>query len=85
MVYKLRARRIREDLEMGEREEACERLLDNLEDAIASLERGKEECEMENWDLFAPEELEEIIEQLRDMAAKLNVKMTQVNEFDTEE
>ena len=70
---------------MGEREEACERLLDNLEDAIASLERGKEECEMENWDLFAPEELEEIIEQLRDMAAKLNVKMTQVNEFDTEE
>ncbi len=70
---------------MGEREEACERLLDNLEDAIASLERGKEECEMENWDLFAPEELEEIIEQLRDMAAKLNVKMTQVDEFDTEE
>ncbi len=70
---------------MGEREEACERLLDNLEDAIASLERGKEECEMENWDLFAPEELEEITEQLRDMAAKLNVKMTQVDEFDTEE
>lgn len=70
---------------MGEREEACERLLDNLEDAIASLERGKEECEMENWDLFAPEELEEIIEQLRDMAAKLNVKMTQVDGFETED
>ncbi len=67
---------------MGEREEACERLLDNLEDAIASLERGKEECEMENWDLFSPEELDEIIEQLREMAGKLNVKMTQVDEFD---
>ena len=62
---------------MGEREEACERLLDNIEDAIASLERGKEECEVDNWELFAPEDLEEIIEQLRDMASKLSIKMAE--------
>jgi hypothetical protein len=64
-------------MEMGEREEACERLLDNLEDAIASLERGKEECEIENWELFPPEELEEIAEQLRNMASKLHIKMAE--------
>jgi hypothetical protein len=62
---------------MGEREEACERMLDNLEDAIASLERGKEECAMESWDLFAPEDLDEVIEQLRDMASKLNLKISE--------
>ena len=62
---------------MGEKEEACERLLDNLEDAIASLERGKDECDIENWDLFAPEELDEVIEQLREMASKLNLKISE--------
>jgi len=62
---------------MGEREEACERMLDNLEDAIASLERGKEECSMESWDLFAPEDLDEVIELLQDMAAKLNLKISE--------
>lgn len=68
---------------MGEREEACERLLDNLEDAIASLERGKDECEIDNWELFAPEDLEEIIEQLRDMASKLSIKMAE-DDFEEE-
>lgn len=68
---------------MGEREEACERLLDNLDDAIASLERGKDECEIDNWELFAPEDLEEIIEQLRDMASKLSIKMTE-DDFEEE-
>ncbi len=62
---------------MGERQEACERLLDNLEDAIATLERGKEECEIDNWELFPPEELEEIVDQLREMASKLQIKMAE--------
>jgi hypothetical protein len=70
---------------MGEREEACERLLENLEDAIASLERGKDECEIENWELFAPEDLEEIIDNLREMVAKLNVKITQADGFEADE
>jgi hypothetical protein len=70
---------------MGERDEACERLLDNIEDAIASLERGKDECEMNDWELFAPEDLEEIIEQLRLMAGKLNIKITELEEFVAEE
>ncbi len=62
---------------MGEREEACERMLDNLQDAIASLERGKEECAAESWDLFAPEDLDEVIELLRGMASKLNLKISE--------
>lgn len=70
---------------MGERDEACERLLDNIEDAIASLERGKDECEMNDWELFAPEDLEEIIEQLRTMAGKLNLKITELEDFVAEE
>ena len=70
---------------MGERDEACERLLDNIEDAIASLERGKEECEINDWELFAPEDLEEIIEQLRTMAGKLNLKITELEDFVAEE
>ena len=69
---------------MGEREEACERLLDNLEDAIASLERGKDECEMNDWALFAPEDLDEIVEQLHTMAAKLNLKISE-KEFDEQD
>lgn len=70
---------------MGDREEACERLLDNIEDAINSLERGKDECELHDWDLFAPEELEELIETLREMASKLNVKMTEMDEVEADE
>ncbi len=69
---------------MGEREEACERLLDNLEDAIVSLERGKNECEMNDWDLFAPEDLNEVIERLHGMASKLNLKISE-DEFEEKE
>ncbi len=61
---------------MGDKDEACERLLDNLDDAIASLERGKDECETDKWDLFPPEDLEGILELLRDMASKLQIKMS---------
>ena len=70
---------------MGDREEACERLLDNLEDAIASLERGKEECEINDWELFDPEEIEEILEQLRDMASRLNVKISELDDPELDE
>lgn len=70
---------------MGDREEACERLLDTIEDAINSLERGKEECEISDWDLFAPEEIEEVIEALREMESKLNVKMTELDDVETDE
>lgn len=70
---------------MGDRQEACERLIENIEDAINSLEHGKDECELNDWDLFDPEEIEEIIEQLRDMAAKLNMKISQMDDVDLEE
>ena len=70
---------------MGEREDACERLLENIEDALVSLERGKEECSVDDWELFAPEDLEEIIEHLRDMVATLNMKMTSLEDVDVDE
>jgi len=70
---------------MGEREEACVRLLDVIEDVIASLERGKEECALDNWEFFAPEDLEEIIENLREIASKLNLQVTRMEDFDIEE
>jgi len=71
---------------MSDRQEACERLIANIEDAIESLERGKEECSLDDWDFFSPEEMEEIIEHLREIVAKLNVHLTAMedNEFDEE-
>jgi len=76
---------VREEFKMGEKDEACERLLVNLEDAIASLERGKDECEMNDWELFAPEDLEEIIDFLRTMAGKLHIKITELEDLVVEE
>lgn len=70
---------------MGVREEACERLLENIEDAILSLERGTEECAGEEWELFPPEELEELIDKLRDIAVRLNVKVAQVDTTEIDE
>lgn len=71
---------------MSDRQEACERLIANIEDAIESLERGKEECAVDDWDFFSPEEMEEILEHLREIAAKLNVHLTTMedDEFDEE-
>ena len=68
---------------MSLRDEACERLLENIEDAINSLERGKEECVVEEWELFPPEEIEEIVDQLREMASKLSIKISEVDDTES--
>lgn len=70
---------------MSDRQEACERLIANVEEAIESLERGKDECAVDDWDFFSPEEVDEIIEQLREIAAKLNVKLTAMDDEEFEE
>ncbi|MFO7867107.1 MAG: hypothetical protein R6V02_09900 [Candidatus Aminicenantes bacterium] len=70
---------------MSDRQEACERLIANIEEAIESLERGKDECAVDDWDFFSPEEVDEIIEQLREIAAKLNVKLTAMDDEEFEE
>ena len=57
---------------MGDREEACERLMDTLKESIVKLERGKEECVQGDWELIPPEDLEEIIDRLYEMLAELN-------------
>lgn len=70
---------------MSDRQEACERLIANIEEAIESLERGKDECAVDDWDFFSPEEVDEIIEQLREITAKLNVKLTAMDDEEFEE
>ena len=85
VVYKTQLVLFGRIYEMSLRDEACERLLENIEDAINSLERGKEECAVEKWELFPPEEIEEIVEKLRDMASKLNIKISEVDDIETEE
>ncbi len=61
---------------MGEKEEACERMIEILEVAINTLEKAKEEC-TGDWDLFPPEEIEEVIEKLAEIVANLNLQLSQ--------
>ena len=57
---------------MGDRDEACERLILTLRDTIERLERGKEECVKGDWELIEPEEIEEVIDKLYEMLGQLN-------------
>lgn len=65
---------------MTTKEETCEQLIESLEDAIDSLERGRDECTLEDWDIFSPEDLEEIIDLLREMVTKLEQQLTSFEE-----
>jgi len=65
---------------MTTKEETCEQLIESLEEAIESLERGRDECTIEDWDIFSPEDLEEIIEQLREIVVKLEQQLTSFEE-----
>lgn len=67
---------------MTERDEACGRLLESLEDAISILEKGKAACVLDDWEIFPMEEVEEIIEQLRDMVERLNVEIAEMEDED---
>ncbi|MBD3415355.1 MAG: hypothetical protein GF421_13120 [Candidatus Aminicenantes bacterium] len=61
---------------MSTKEETCEQFIESLEDAIDSLEKGRDECSLEDWDIFSPEDLEEIIELLREMVTKLEQQLS---------
>jgi hypothetical protein len=61
---------------MGEKEEACERMIETLEDAIETLEKAKEEC-TGDWELFPPDEIEEVIEKLAEIVSTLNLQLGQ--------
>jgi len=67
---------------MTTKEETCEHLIESLEEAIDSLERGRDECTIEDWDIFSPEDLEEIIELLREMVTKLEQQLSSFEESD---
>jgi hypothetical protein len=69
-----------EEIPMTTKEETCEQLIESLEDAIDSLERGRDECTLEDWDIFSPEDLEEIIDLLREMVTKLEQQLTSFEE-----
>ncbi len=56
---------------MGEKEEACERMIETLKEAINTLERAKEEC-TGDWELFPPDEIEDVIEKLTEIITNLS-------------
>lgn len=62
---------------MSEKEEACERMIETLEEAIESLEKAKEEC-AGDWEFFPPEEIEEVIEKLTEIVTNLNMKLEEI-------
>lgn len=57
---------------MGDRDEACQRLVTTLKETIERLEKGKEECVQGDWELVPPEEIEEVIDKLYEMLDQLN-------------
>ena len=59
---------------MGEKEEACERMIETLEEAIETLEKAKEDC-TGDWELFPPDEIEDVIEKLGEIVANLNLQL----------
>jgi hypothetical protein len=59
---------------MGKKEEACERMIETLEEAIETLEKAKEDC-TGDWELFPPDEIEEVIEKLGEIVASLNLQL----------
>ena len=61
---------------MGEKEEACERMIETLEEAIVTLEKAKDEC-TGDWEIFPPDEIEEVIEKLAEIVANLNLQFNQ--------
>jgi len=58
---------------MGDRDEACQRLIDTLKETIERLEKGKEECVQGDWELIPPAEIEEVIDKLYEILDQLNV------------
>ncbi|MEE9500840.1 MAG: hypothetical protein V3V48_02095 [Candidatus Aminicenantaceae bacterium] len=59
---------------MGEKEEACERMIETLEEVINTLEKAKEEC-AGDWELFPPDEIEDVIEKLTKIITNLNLQL----------
>lgn len=59
---------------MGEKEEACERMIETLEEVINTLEKAKEEC-AGDWELFPPDEIEDVIEKLTEIITNLNLQL----------
>jgi len=59
---------------MGKKEEACERMIETLGEAIESLEKAKEEC-TGDWELFPPDEIEEVIEKLEEIVSTLSLQL----------
>lgn len=59
---------------MGKKEEACERMIETLKEAIFTLEKAKEEC-TGDWDLLPPDEIEDVIEKLTEIITNLDLQL----------
>ncbi len=57
-------------------EKSSERMAQYLEDAIKSLKKCKVECEEEDWELLSGDEIEQLIEKLRETVLKLRLKIS---------
>jgi len=54
---------------------SIERIANYLEEAMSSLKKAKEECLAEDWELFPPEEIGDIIDKLSQMVLELRLKI----------
>jgi hypothetical protein len=59
---------------MGEKEEACEQMIETLKEAIITLEKAKEEC-TGDWELLPPDEIEDVIEKLTEIITNLDLQL----------
>ncbi len=51
------------------------RIASYLEEAMSSLKKAKEECLAEDWELFPPDDIENIIDKLSQMVLELRLKI----------
>lgn len=54
---------------------SIERIATYLENAMRNLKKAKEECLAEDWELFPPDEIENIIDKLSQMVLELRLKI----------
>jgi hypothetical protein len=55
---------------------SSERMAQYLEDAMKSLKQCKVECKEEDWELLSGDEIEQLIEKLRETVLKLRLKIS---------
>ena len=55
---------------------SSERMAQYLEDAMRNLKKCKAECKDEDWELLSGDEIEQLIEKLKETVLKLRLKIS---------